>query len=168
MEFLKGNTLLDRGFQLSITLKGLDGLVEIAGAFLFLSDNPVRVNALVGALTFHLLSHAQNAYISGQLLHASRLVAGQAPHFVFLFLMSHGVAKVTLVTALWFNRLWAYPLMILMLAGFIIYQLYVMIHDPTALLALLTIFDAFVIWLTKVEYLKQREIKSRRAEAARA
>jgi|SRR5579875_30862 len=168
MEFLKGKTLLDRGFQLSITLKGLDGLLEIAGAFLFLSDNPARVNALVAALTFHLFSPAQNANITGQLLHASRLIAGQAPYFVFLFLMSHGVAKVTLVTALWFNRLWAYPLMIVMLAGFIAYQLYVMIHNPTALLVLLTIFDAFVIWLTKLEYRKQREIKNQRAEAARA
>jgi uncharacterized membrane protein len=168
MEHLRGNTLLDRTFQLSITLKGLDGLLEIAGAFLFLSSDPARVNGLIDALTFHLLSPRQNAYLTSHLLHASQAIAGHAPYFIFLFLMSHGVAKVALVTALWFNRMWAYPMMMLLLAAFIVYQIYVMIYNPTIFMALLTIFDAFVIWLTKVEYEKQRTLRSARAETTRA
>lgn len=167
MEHLRGKTLLDRTFQVSITLKGLDGLLEIASAFLFLSDNPVRVNSMINALTFHLLSPSQLSYLSFHLLHASQAIAGRAPYFIFLFLLSHGVAKVGLVTALWFNRMWAYPMMILLLVAFIAYQVYVMIYNPTIFMALLTLFDVFVIWLTKEEYAKQRVLKSARAETAR-
>lgn len=167
MEHLRGHSLLDRTFQLSITLKGLDGLLEIAGAFFFLSRDPARVNALLNAVTFHLLSPSQISFLAYHLLHASQAIAGHAPYFLFLFLMSHGVAKVTLVTALWFNRMWAYPMMIVMLVLFIIYQLYVMASNPTPFLMLLTLFDVLVIWLTKEEYAKQRSLKSQRAEAVR-
>lgn len=168
MEHLRGNSLLDRTFQLSITLKGLDGLLEIASAFLFLSRDPARVNAMVNALTFHQLSPGQISYLTYHLLHASQAVAGQAPYFVFLFLLSHGLAKVALVTALWFNRMWAYPMMILLLVAFIVYQVYVMVYHPTIFMLLLTLFDAFVIWLTKQEYTKQRALKSGPALTVRA
>ena len=168
MEHLSGNSLLDRTFQLSITLKGLDGLLEIAGAFLFMSHDPARVNALLNAVTFHLLSPSHISFLAYHLLHASQAIAGHTPYFLFLFLMSHGVAKVTLVTALWFNRMWAYPMMILLLLAFIAYQVYVMIDNPTIFLGLLTLFDVFVIWLTKHEYAKQRALKSRTAETVRA
>jgi uncharacterized membrane protein len=167
MEHLKGNSLLDRSFQLSITLKGLDGLLEIAGAFLFLSHDPARVDALLNAVTFHLLSPSQLSFLAYHLLHASQAIGGRAPYFLFLFLMSHGVAKVTLVTALWFNRMWAYPAMIVMLVLFIAYQLYVMASNPTLFLMLLTLFDVLVIWLTKEEYAKQRSLRGQRAEAVR-
>ncbi|HEU5409961.1 MAG TPA: DUF2127 domain-containing protein [Candidatus Acidoferrales bacterium] len=166
MEHLSGNSLLDRTFQLSITLKGLDGLLEIAGAFFFLSHDPSRVNALLNAVTFHLLSASRISFLAYHLLHASQAIAGHAPYFLFLFLMSHGVAKVTLVTALWFNRMWAYPMMIVMLVLFIAYQLYVMASNPNLFLMLLTLFDVLVIWLTKEEYAKQRNLKGR-GEAVR-
>lgn len=167
MEHLSGNSLLDRTFQLSITLKGLDGLLEIAGAFFFLSHDPARVNALLNAVTFHLLSPNQVSFLAYHLLHASQAIAGHAPYFLFLFLMSHGVAKVTLVTALWFNRMWAYPMMIVMLVLFIAYQLYVMASNPNLFLMLLTLFDVLVIWLTKEEYAKQRSLKGQRTETLR-
>lgn len=167
MEHLRGKTLLDRTFQVSITLKGLDGLLEIAGAFLFSSHDPARVNTMIDALTFHQLSPGRVSYVAFHLLHASQAIAGSAPYFIFLFLLSHGVAKVALVTALWFNRMWAYPMMILLLVAFIAYQIYVMIYDPTVFLALLTLFDVFVIWLTKEEHAKQRMLKRERADALR-
>lgn len=163
MEHLRGNTLLDRSFQLSITLKGLDGVLQIMGAFLFLTANAARVNMLIDILTLHLLSPRQVVYVAFHLVRASQSIAGHTPYFLFVFLLSHGVAKVVLVTALWFNRMWAYPMMILLLTAFILYQLYVMVYTPTIFMALLTIFDAGVIWLTKEEYKKQKKLKGERA-----
>lgn len=160
MEHLRGNSLLDRSFQLSITLKGLDGLLQIIGAFLFLTANAARVNALVDILTLHLLSPSTVAFLALHLIRASQSIAGHTPYFLFVFLLSHGVAKAVLVTALWFNRMWAYPAMILMLAAFILYQIYVMVYSPTIFMALLTIFDAVVIWLTNEEYKKQKRLKA--------
>lgn len=161
MEHLKGNTLLDRSFQFSITLKGIDGLLEITGAFLFLTATPTRINSLINFLTFHALSRNPNAFLASHLLQASQTIVTHAHYFVFFYLLSHGLAKVILVAALWCNRIWAYPAMIILLTLFIIYQLYRMIFVPSAFLAVLTVFDAIVIWLTKMEYEKQKIIKAK-------
>jgi uncharacterized membrane protein len=156
MEILKGNSLLDRSFQASITLKGLDGLLEMVTAFLFLTVTPARASSLVDFFTFHSLSRNPNAFVASHLLHASQNIMAHAHYFVFFYLLSHGVAKVILVAALWCNRMWAYPGMIILLAAFIAYQLYRMTFAPSIFLASLTIFDAVVILLTWAEYKKQR------------
>jgi uncharacterized membrane protein len=63
--------------------------------------------------------------------------------------------KLFLVGALLRNKLWAYPWLIITLIVFIAYQLYKIALDPTAWLIALTIFDAFVVWLTWREWRKQ-------------
>jgi uncharacterized membrane protein len=163
MELLKGNSLLDRSFQASITLKGLDGLLEIVTAFLFLAVTPKRVSSLIDFFTFHSLSRNPNAFVASHLLHASQNMVSHAHYFVFFYLLSHGVTKVVLVAALWCNRMWAYPALIVMLAAFIAYQLYRMTFAPSIVLAGLTIFDAIVVLLTGAEYKKQKSRSGNRA-----
>ena len=157
MQILKGTTLLDRSFQTSITLKGIDGLLEIIGGILVLVVNQARVNSFVDVITRHSLARNPNAFIATHLLHASQGIVGH--YFIFFYLVSHGLAKVILVVALWLNRMWAYPAMILLLISFILYQLYRMTFAPSWFLVLLTLFDAVVIWLTWEEYKKQRSLK---------
>ena len=162
MQILKGTTLLDRSFQASITLKGIDGLLEMIGGILLLVANQTRVNSFVDVITRHSLARNPNAFVATHLLHASQGIVGRAHYFIFLYLVSHGLAKVILVVALWLNRMWAYPAMILLLIAFILYQLYRMTFAPSWFLALLTVFDAVVIWLTWAEYEKQRAPKMQR------
>lgn len=164
MEILKGNSLLDRSFQASITLKGLDGILEIVTAFLFLTVTPERVSSLIDFFTFHSLSRNPNAFVASHLLHASQNIVAHSHNFIFIYLLSHGVAKVVLVVALWCNRMWAYPAMIVLLAAFIVYQLYRMTFAPSIFLVGLTIFDAIVILLTWAEYKKQKRTRATAAE----
>lgn len=168
MEILKGNSLLDRSFQASITLKGLDGLLEIVTAFLFLAATPARVNSLIDFFTFHALSRNPNAFVASHLLHVSQNIVSHSHYFVFLYLLSHGVAKVVLVAALWCNRMWAYPALIIMLLAFIAYQLYRLTFAPSIFLVGLTIFDAIVVLLTSAEYKKQKSTRITSKAAARA
>lgn len=165
MELLKGNSLLDRSFQAGITLKGIDGLLEIIGALLFLTATPTRINWLIDILTFHELSRNPNAFLASHLLHASQAMVAHAHYFIFFYLLSHGLAKVILVVALWCNRMWAYPALIILLACFVAYQLYRMTFAFSAFLLVLTIFDAVVIWLTAEEYKKQKITRRTKAEA---
>jgi uncharacterized membrane protein len=60
------------------------------------------------------------------------------------------------------ERLWAYPAMIALLAAFIVYQLYRLAVRFTIGLALLTIFDVFVVSLTWREYQTKRSPAPRR------
>jgi uncharacterized membrane protein len=168
MEMLKGNSLLDRSFQASITLKGLDGLLEIVTAFLFLAVTPTRASSLIDFFTFHSLSRNPNAFVASHLLHASQNIMAHAHYFVFFYLLSHGLAKVVLVAALWCNRIWAYPALIILLAAFIAYQLYRMTFAPSIFLVGLTVFDAVVVVLTWAEYKKQKKTRVAKTEIAAA
>lgn len=159
MELLKGTSLLDRSFKATITLKGIDGLLEILGGFLVLWVSPARLNTFVTAIALHTLSKDPHDFLANHLLLASRSFTGATQLFAFLYLVSHGLAKAVLVIALWLNRLWAYPAMIVLLGLFIAYQLYRMTFAPSLWLIVLTLFDALVIWLTWEEYKKQRHLR---------
>jgi uncharacterized membrane protein len=143
---------LDDTFKVSVTLKGLDGALEIIGGVVLLFVRPSTINDIVHALTQHELSQDPHDFIARHLLHS----AGQLTHgstlFAAVYLLSHGIAKVVLVIAVLRDQLWAYPGMIVLLGAFIAYQLYRLYYRLTIGLTLLTLFDVFVVWLTWREY----------------
>jgi len=71
-----------------------------------------------------------------------------------------------LVVALWFNKLWAYPLTIVVFGGFMVYQVYRYTHTHSFALMMLTAFDAVVVWLTWQEW--QLQQKKRTGKTAMA
>jgi uncharacterized membrane protein len=80
--------------------------------------------------------------------------------FGAIYLLTHGLVKVVLVTALLLNKLWAYPWMIVVLLLFIGYQLYRIALQPTAGLIALTVFDVAIVALTWREYARQRHARN--------
>lgn len=148
--------LLDRSFRVAIILKGLDGLLELAGGVLLIAVSPETINRVVEALTRHELSQDPNDIFANRVLHAAHGLTGAGVRFAAAYLLLHGVVKVVLVAALLRERLWAYPWMIVFLIVFIGYQLYRIALQPTVWLIALTIFDAVVVWLTWREYGRHR------------
>jgi len=147
---------LDDTFKISVTLKGVDGALEIVGGTILLFVRPTTLDHIARSLTQHELAQDPRDFIARHVLHS----AGQLTHgsaiFAAVYLLGHGVAKVVLVAALLRDQLWAYPAMILLLAAFIVYQLYRLTYRLTLGLSLLTAFDAFVAWLTWREYQSKR------------
>lgn len=82
--------------------------------------------------------------------------------FASLYLLSHGLVKVVLVVCLWANRLWAYPLTIVVFAAFMVYQTYRFTHTHSWALIILTLFDGLLIFLTWKEYQDQKSLKSKK------
>ena len=142
---------LDEIFRLSISLKGIDGLLEMIGGGLLLVIKPQTLNGIVTALTQHELSQDPHDFIANRILHTAQHL-NSTRLFGALYLLAHGAVKLVLVASLLRNKLWAYPAMMLVLAVFIVYQLYRIGLDHSLGLAALTVFDAFVLWLTWREY----------------
>jgi uncharacterized membrane protein len=142
-------------------LKGLDGLLELAGGALLLLVSPDTLNRWAEQLTQHELSQDPNDYLAHHLL---RLTANlhHTQLFGALYLLTHGLVKIVVVVGLYLRQRWAYPVAFVFLGGFVIYQLYRLTFAPTAGLALLTAFDLFIIWLTWREY---RRTKASEPEA---
>jgi uncharacterized membrane protein len=112
----------------------------------------VTIQSVVRSLTQHELSEDPHDLIATHLLRSTRDLSHNTTLFAAVYLLSHGVAKVVLVAAVLRDQIWAYPAIIVLLVGFIIYQLYRLRLKPTIGLTALTVFDAFVVVLTWNEY----------------
>ena len=149
---------IDRAFRITITLKGLDGLLEVIGGMVLLFVSPHSINQLVKWATAHELAQDPNDFVSRHLLHSASQLSPSTTLYGALYLLIHGASKVVLVVFVLRNKLWAYPWMIGLLLVFIAYQLYRMTYKPSVSLALLTLFDAVVTWLTWREYGKKKAL----------
>jgi uncharacterized membrane protein len=87
---------LDWIFKVGMVLKGLDGILEIAGGTLLLLLAPHAIEHLVRALTAHELSQDPHDLIARYLLRTSSHLTGGTTLFGAVYLLSHGVAKVVL------------------------------------------------------------------------
>jgi uncharacterized membrane protein len=152
-------TFLHDVFRVGIVLKAIDGLAEVAGGSLVWLLTPASAAKIVRTLFRHELAEDPKDFLANHLIGASRSLARQK-WFASAFLLGHGLAKVVLVGALWFNRLWAYPLMMVVLGGFIVYQADRIAQTHSLMLALLTLFDILFFWLTWREYREQRKIRA--------
>lgn len=148
--------LLDRVFDISVTLKGIDGLLELVGGVLLLVLSPARLNAIVRFLTQHELSEDPHDVIATRLVSSAHAFTTSASLFLAAYLFSHGLVKIVLVVAVLKEKLWAYPWMIAFLLIFIAYQVYQMTLKLSGGLLLLTVFDLFIVYLTVIEYRKHR------------
>ena len=156
MSEFKARTTFDKVFEVGILLKGLDGLLEIAGGLLLLFIKPAFVNHVVGALTQHELAEDPHDWIATHVLHSTQGLTAGSYEFAAIYLLSHGIVKIVLVWEILHNRLWAYLGLIYLTIGFMVYQIYRFSYDHSISLILLTIFDAIIVYLTVVEYRKRK------------
>ncbi len=152
-------------FELGVVLKGIDGLLEVAGAALLLFVSPRQIGRAVELLTQHELSQDPHDAVAGHLVRAARHLSMGETRFASAYLLSHGVVKLVLVWALLTSRLWAYPIAIAVFAAFGGYQMYRWSISHSLAMVTLTVLDAFVILLTWLEYRRLR--RERRGAADR-
>jgi len=152
---------LDKTFKIGLVLKGLDGVLEVAGGILLLFLSPQAIEHVVRVLTAHELSEDPHDLVARYLLHTASHLHHGTTLFGAIYLLSHGIAKIVLVALVLKDKLWAYPWLIGLLLAFIAYQLYQIIAVHFSLgLAALTIFDAALVWLTWREYRAKRQARA--------
>lgn len=139
-------------FEIGILLKGAHAVVECIGgvALAFISTGAIA--RLVGALTQEELIEDPNDFVAAHLLALAQNFTVGTQHFYAFYLLSHGLIKVFLVIGLLRNKLWAYPVSLLVLGLFIVYQLYRFSYTHGFGLIVLTVFDVVVMGLIWHEY----------------
>ncbi|OIQ71886.1 hypothetical protein GALL_464930 [mine drainage metagenome] len=90
--------------------------------------------------------------VTGMVLHALHHFSTASDPFWSIYLIGHGVLNLGVVAALLAKKWWAHPVSILMLTGFIVYQLAHYMHNHSPILIALSLFDAVVIALVWREY----------------
>ena len=143
---------LHRYFRWAILLKGLDGLLELAGGLLLWVTSPAAIGAFVATLTQHELSTDPHDLVANWLLGATSHLTADGLAFGTVYLLAHGVVKVVLAVAVLREKHWAFPPMMAFLGVFILYQVYRVGLSHSLLLAALTAFDMVVLALVHREY----------------
>ncbi len=130
-------------FVVSILLKGLHALIEVAGGialYFFSTDAIIR------------WLYANAGESNDLIARFARTFTGQEHHFYAFYLVSHGLVNLAIVIALLSQRLWAYPATFAVLAAFMAYQLCRYTYTQDLGLIALTVLDLIVMGLAWHEY----------------
>lgn len=152
-------------FHTGVLLKGLDAILEIVGGIALWIISPSFIVRLTTILTQDEIAEDSRDVVANYLRHSAANLSVSGEHFMAIYLLGHGVVKMFAVIALLKDKLWGYPLSIVVFGGFIVYQLYRFTLTGSIGLIALTVFDLVVIWLIWLEY---RAVKSRPRQSTRS
>lgn len=153
---LPQGSVLDKTFHIGLWLKGLNGVLEVVGGLIVLLLPQRTLEQAINTFNHYEFSEGSLGNVLSHFQASLQHVSTGTKLFAAAYLLSHGIIKLVLVIALLKDKLWAYPWMIAVLVGFIIYQAYLLIHHISFGLVLLTVFDVFILALTILEYRKHR------------
>jgi uncharacterized membrane protein len=148
---------LDKTFHVALVLKGLDGVFELLGGLFLVIVSPDALNRWAHDITQHELSENPHNFLANHLLH----ITENLHHTQLLgaiYLLSHGAAKLIMVVGLWLEKGWSYPFAFVFLTLFIAVQLYELSLKASIGLALLTLFDGLILWLTWREFRRHKNV----------
>ncbi len=139
-------------FQISVLLKGAHALIECVGGVVLALVSTSTITALVNTLTQEELLEDTKDLVATHLLAWAQDFSVETKTFYAFYLLSHGAVKIFLVVGLLRHKLWSYPVSLIVLGFFIVYQLYRFSYTHGAGLIVLTVFDIFVMGLIWHEY----------------
>ena len=139
-------------FDVGVILKGIDGVLEIAGGLFLLVVPLSTIRHFLIWATGRELSEDPRDFIATHLVHLANHLSVSGYRLTIAYLLVHGFVKVFLVSMLLKRRLWAYPTAIVIFIAFGIYQTYQFTFSHSLLLLALTVLDVIVIVFTVWEY----------------
>ena len=133
-------------FEGAILLKGIFAVLEAAAGFLLWLTGPTPILHLVARISeLRLGDHSD--WLAATLLHAAESFSVQAEHFFAVYLMAHGLVKLSLVLGLFRRKRWAYPTSIAVMSMFVVYQLWRFHLTHGVGLLALSVFDSVLVAL---------------------
>ena len=149
-------------FEVSVLLKGAHALIECIGGLVLVFVSTSAITNLVNSLTQDELIEHPNDFVAAYFLGLAQNFTVSDEHFYAFYLLSHGIIKLFLVIGLLRRKFWAYPVSLVVLGLFIVYQLYRFSYTHGFGLIVLTVFDVVVMVLIWHEYrLVRRHLPSR-------
>lgn len=151
------NKLLDEKkihlvFDVTLWLKGVFAFSEIlSGLAAYFVPKEFLID-LVYWVTTDEFGETKHDLVSNLLLQGVEHLSVGAKTFAAIYLLAHGVVKLWLIVGLLRQKLWYYPISLIVFTLFIVYQLYRYCFTQSIWLLFITAVDIVVIVLTWHEY----------------
>ncbi|HEX7369609.1 MAG TPA: DUF2127 domain-containing protein [Rhodanobacteraceae bacterium] len=141
-----------RAFVLGMLFKGIDGLLESGGGVALLLISKSRIDQWADWLAQLEFGSGFLATVAHHVSHAADHFNAGAQQFAIIYLLAHGAVKLALVAGLLRGVRWVFPVALVVLTGFIAYQLYRLTVSMSWMLAALSLIDAIVVALIWLEW----------------
>jgi uncharacterized membrane protein len=148
----KEEETINRYFHISVFIKGFISLAEIVVGILAIFVPVSYVTNIVIYFAQGELNEDAGGFIASHIITLAQELGTISGIFIAVYLLSRGLIKVLLIVGMLKNKLWAYPSSLVVLAMFVLYQLYQIVTTHSWLLVGLTIFDLIVMWFIWKEY----------------
>ena len=139
-------------FEGSLVIKGLLAASEALGGLGLLLAPNARLMQFVDWMTRNDITHEPNDWFEAWVQHQFAGFSIQVQHFFALYLLFHGGLKLAMVFGLARQIKWAYPASMVILAGFVIWQVHHFTISGSPTLIALSLLDALMIALVWREY----------------
>jgi uncharacterized membrane protein len=143
---------LHRLFRVGMWLKGLDGLIEVAGGVVLAVASRPQIAALAHHLVRGELSEDPGDVVANALLGLARHLSVGTKVFVTVYLLVHGLVKLGLVGGLLAEKRRVFPIALLVLGLFLAYQVYRLATVPSVWLGAVTLVDTGIVALVAREW----------------
>ena len=137
-----------RLFVATLFAKGVLGVVQLATAAAIYFGVLQQLPRIAQWLVEQELSEDPNDFIATQFLSWANIVPTSNTTFYTLYFGAHGLLHVIIVAALLWGARWAYHAAVVVLSGFVIYQLFEWFSVGGRMLLILSAIDLAVIYLT--------------------
>jgi uncharacterized membrane protein len=156
LDALKEPGALHRLFRIGVILKGAHALLELAGAILiYFTSNSTLYGLVVNAVQSELLEDPNDILATFFLQHASG-IASEGKDFAALYLFVGAMVNGMLAVGLLSEKRAVFPVSLVVLGLFVLYQLYLFARTLSPWLPLFALFDLLVMCLVGVEYARLR------------
>ena len=143
---------LHLAFEVSLWFKAAFALSEIvAGVITYFVPQQLFLTLVLWVTKDEFVEDPHDL-VANFLLHTVQHLSVGTQEFAAVYLLGHGVIKLWLIVGLLRERLWYYPVSIVVFGAFIVYQLYRYTFTHSIGLLLVTALDVVIIALTWHEY----------------
>ena len=151
-------TSIRRLFRISLGFKGVFSVLEIVGGLLAYFISQRFLLNIVTAVTEDELTEDPRDFIAHYLVESAAQLSVSSQHFAALYLLSHGIIKTYLIVGLLRDKLWYYPVAMIVFILFVAYQVFRFQITHSVWLLAITVVDVVVIGLTGhvYRYLRHR------------
>ncbi|QUQ68879.1 DUF2127 domain-containing protein [Kutzneria sp. CA-103260] len=164
---MTNSTTTDKLFRVAIAIKGLDGLGQLALGIVLIFIPPTVITGLANEVVTRDLLGDPDGTLSTHLQTAAHNFAdGSSRGFAIGYLLLHAVIKLGLVAALLRKIMPLYPVAVVVLGAFVVYEVYRAVNTHSIALPIFAAIDIVIIVLVVREYVQLR--RERAASATEA
>ena len=139
-------------FLVALWLKGAFAIFEAACGVLFFIYTPDSLRSMLGFLLHTELLDDPNDYVAHFVFRILNNVPHGSERFLAIYLLGHGLIKLAIVAGLLSEKLWTFPVGLIAMGLFIIYELDRYAHTHSLVLVGAAALDGLIMMLVWREY----------------